>query len=78
MDATVRGQILGFKNDFVTGFDVNRIDFTHTNNSPYGGLSSVNPYGMFDPGVFNSPNPTVPAFNTVTTSTPCSQRIACW
>jgi iron complex outermembrane receptor protein len=34
MDATVRGQILGFKNDFVTGFDANRIDFTHTNNSP--------------------------------------------
>jgi len=66
MDATVRGQILGFENDFVTGFDVNRIDFTHTNNSPFGGLSSVNPFGIFDPGVFNSPNPTVPAFNTVT------------
>jgi iron complex outermembrane recepter protein len=66
MDATVRGQILGFKNDFVTGFDVNRIDFTHTNNSPYGGLSSVNPYSVFDPGLFNRPNATVPAYNTVT------------
>jgi iron complex outermembrane receptor protein len=66
MDATVRGQILGFKNDFVTGFDVNRIDFTHTNNSPFGGLSSVDPFSTFDPGLFNSPNATVPAFNTVT------------
>lgn len=41
MDATFRGHVLGLANEFVTGFDVNRIDFTHTNNSPYGGTSSV-------------------------------------
>jgi iron complex outermembrane receptor protein len=65
MDATFRGHVLGLKNEFVAGFDVNRIDFTHTNNSPYSGTSSVNPWS-FDPGVFLSPVPTVPSFNTVT------------
>lgn len=65
MDATFRGHVLGMKNEFVAGFDVNRIDFAHTNNSPYGGASSVNPYS-FDPGVFLSPIPTVASFSTVT------------
>jgi iron complex outermembrane receptor protein len=65
MDATFRGHVLGMKNEFVAGFDVNRIDFTHTNNSPFSGTSSVNPLS-FDPGVFLSPIPTVPSFNTVT------------
>jgi iron complex outermembrane receptor protein len=65
MDATFRGHVLGMKNEFVAGFDVNRIDFTHTNNSPFSGASSVNPYS-FDPGVFLSPISTVPSFSTVT------------
>jgi iron complex outermembrane recepter protein len=65
MDATLRGHVFGMKNEFVAGFDVNRIDFTHTNNSPYGGASSVNPYS-FDPGLFLSPNATVPSFSSVT------------
>lgn len=65
MDATFRGHVLGMKNEFVAGFDVNRIDFTHTNNSPFSGTSSVNPWS-FDPGVFLSPIVTVPSFNTVT------------
>jgi iron complex outermembrane receptor protein len=65
MDATFRGHVLGMKNEFVAGIDVNRIDFTHTNNSPFSGASSVNPYS-FDPGVFLSPIPTVPSFSTVT------------
>jgi iron complex outermembrane recepter protein len=65
MDATFRGHIFGMKNEFVAGFDVNRIDFTHTNNSPFGGASSVNPYS-FDPGLFLSPNATVPSFSSVT------------
>jgi iron complex outermembrane receptor protein len=65
MDATFRGHVLGMKNEFVTGFDVNRIDFKHTNNSPYGGSSSVGPYN-FDPGFFNSLNTTVPGFSSVT------------
>lgn len=65
MDATFRGHVLGLKNEFVAGFDVNRIDFTHTNNSPFSGASSVNPWS-FDPGVFLTPIPTVPSFNTMT------------
>ena len=65
MDATFRGHVLGLKNEFVAGFDVNRIDFTHTNNSPFSGTSSVNSWS-FDPGVFLSPIPTVPSFSSVT------------
>jgi len=65
MDATFRGHVLGMKNEFVAGFDVNRIDFTHTNNSPFGGASSVSPIN-FDPGLFSSPNATVPGFSSVT------------
>jgi iron complex outermembrane receptor protein len=65
MDATFRGHVFGLANEFVAGFDVNHIDFTHTNNSPYGGASSVNPY-VFDPGYFNSPNATVPSFSSAT------------
>ncbi len=44
MDATFRGHVFGMVNEFVAGFDVNRINFTSTNNSPFGGTSSVNPY----------------------------------
>jgi iron complex outermembrane receptor protein len=65
MDATFRGHVFGLANEFVAGFDVNHIDFTHTNNSPYGGASSMNPY-VFDPGYFNSPNATVPSFSSAT------------
>ena len=64
-DAKFRGHVLGMVNEFVAGFDVNSINFTHTNNSPFGGSSSVNPYN-FVPGVFNSPNATVPGFGSVT------------
>jgi iron complex outermembrane receptor protein len=65
MDAKFRGHVLGMANEFLAGFDVNSINFTHTNNSPYGGSSSVNPFN-FVPGIFNSPNPTVPGFGSVT------------
>ncbi|MCK1755761.1 TonB-dependent siderophore receptor [Bradyrhizobium sp. 137] len=65
MDAKFRGHVLGMANEFVAGFDVNSINFTHTNNSPYGGSSSVNPFS-FAPGIFNSPNPTVPGYGSVT------------
>jgi iron complex outermembrane receptor protein len=65
MDATFRGHVFGLKNEFVAGFDVNWIDFTHTNNSPYSGTSSVNPVN-FDPGLFLSPIKTVPSFSSVT------------
>ncbi|MCP3394815.1 TonB-dependent siderophore receptor [Bradyrhizobium sp. CCGB12] len=65
MDAKFRGHVLGMANEFVAGFDVNSINFTHTNNSPYGGSSSVNPFN-FVPGVFNSPNATIPGYGSVT------------
>jgi iron complex outermembrane recepter protein len=65
MDTTFRGHVLGMANEFVAGFDVNRIDFKHTNNSPFGGSSSVNALA-FDPGYFVSPNATVPSFRSVT------------
>jgi len=64
MDTTFSGHIFGFANQFVTGFDVNHIDFTHTNNSPYAGASSVNPY-VFDPGSFATTSPTAPGFNAI-------------
>ena len=44
------------------------INFTHTNNSNnsrFGGSSSVDPYN-FVPGVFNSPDPTIPGYGSVT------------
>lgn len=65
IDAKFRGRVFGMVNEFVAGFDVNSINFTHTNNSPFGGTSSVNPYN-FVPGVFNSSNATVPGFGSVT------------
>ncbi|MHC2467617.1 TonB-dependent receptor [Bradyrhizobium embrapense] len=65
MDATFSGHVFGLANQFVAGFDVNRIDFTHTNNSPYGGASSVNPY-VFDPGsFFATSSATAPGFNSI-------------
>ncbi|WP_076865520.1 TonB-dependent receptor [Bradyrhizobium mercantei] len=65
MDATFSGHILGLANQFVAGFDVNHIEFFHTNNSPYGGASSVNPY-VFDPGsFFATTTATTPGFNSI-------------
>lgn len=53
-DMTVKGSLFGLSNTATVGFDVNRIHFTHTNNSPYGGTSTVNARN-FDPGQFFSP-----------------------
>ncbi|GGF55346.1 TonB-dependent receptor [Azorhizobium oxalatiphilum] len=65
-DATYESQIFGMANQLVVGFDVNRINFTHTNNSPYGGTSTV-PLVGFDPGYFLSPVATVPKYHSDTT-----------
>ncbi|SFG08880.1 iron complex outermembrane recepter protein [Duganella sp. CF458] len=54
-------------NRMVAGWEAATINFTHTNNSPYGGSSTVAPIG-FNPGVFDSPDPLRPNFNTDTTS----------
>jgi iron complex outermembrane receptor protein len=65
MDATFRGHVFGMVNEFVAGFDVNNVSFTHTNNSPFDGASSVHLYA-FDPGFFASPDPTAPGFSSTT------------
>jgi len=66
-DLTVRTPIGGnVENTVLVGFDVNRIKFLHTNNSPYGGSSVVDPFN-FDPGTFLTPVPTTPGFRSLTT-----------
>lgn len=65
-DATIRTALPGgMKNEAVIGFDVNRIDFRHGNNSPYSGTSFVDPFG-FDPGYFFDIDPTLPKYDTRT------------
>ena len=58
-DATFDGTLGGLKNRFIVGLDWYRTRLVHTNNSPYGGASAVDPYN-FAPGVFISPVPTIP------------------
>jgi iron complex outermembrane receptor protein len=67
-DITVKGSLFGMANTATVGFDVNRIHFTHSNNSPYGGTSIVNA-NSFDPGAFFSPPgvTTSPRYRTHTT-----------
>lgn len=64
-DATYRASLFGMANELVVGFDVNQINFTHTNNSPYGGTSTV-PLLDFNPGPFLSPVATVPKYHSDT------------
>ncbi|WP_253369281.1 MULTISPECIES: TonB-dependent receptor [Methylorubrum] len=52
-DATFKGTLFGFRNEFVAGFEVNHIDFRLRNNSPYRGENTVNPF-FFNPGFFSS------------------------
>lgn len=66
LDATVRTALPGgVKNEMVVGFDVNRIDFHHTNNSPYSGASDVDPFNPH-PGWFINTDGTRPKFDTET------------
>ncbi|MGY8526412.1 TonB-dependent receptor [Paracidovorax citrulli] len=50
-DAVFRHGLLGMRNSVSVGFDINRASFQHTNNSPYGGTSVVDPFD-FDRGSF--------------------------
>jgi iron complex outermembrane receptor protein len=52
-------------NRVAAGWEASAINFMHTNNSPYGGSSTVTLTG-FDPGVFDSPDPLLPNFKTHT------------
>lgn len=49
----------------VAGWEVGSIAFTHINNSPFGGLSTV-PDRSFDHGTWASRDPTLPMFSTDT------------
>ncbi len=65
VSARLDGRVLGRANRFVIGAELNQITFDGSNNSPYRGESTVDAHG-FDPGVFASPDPTVPQFSTRT------------
>ncbi len=58
-DASVDGRVGGLRNRFVVGLDWYRTTLLHSNNAPYGGASTVNPFNL-EPGLFTSPVPTVP------------------
>lgn len=60
-DATFKGRVLGLKNQVSLGFDVNHASFKHTNNSPYSGMSFVDPYD-FDHGDFINVAGTTPRY----------------
>lgn len=64
-DATWRTNIMGLPNQTVAGFDVNRIDFKHTNNAPYGGSSTVDPFSL-SPGQFINTAGTTPRYKSRT------------
>jgi iron complex outermembrane receptor protein len=59
-DTTFDGHIAGLKNRVVLGLDWYKTKLVHTNNSPYGGASTVDPFTDFDRGRFISPVPTTP------------------
>lgn len=43
-DASFDGRLLGLRNKVAVGFELNRASLKHSNNSPYGGTSVVDPY----------------------------------
>ncbi|GJD31674.1 Metal-pseudopaline receptor CntO [Methylobacterium adhaesivum] len=68
LDATVRGSVFGFRNEFLAGFDVNHIAFRHTNNFSSEGanlVTSVDPF-VYDPGLFPANGRASPAYATST------------
>jgi len=64
-DATFKHTLFGLANQVLVGFDANRIDFLHTNDSPYGGRSVVDPF-VFNPGTYASPVAYTPRYKTKT------------
>ena len=67
-DAAFNGTLLGFRNAFLAGFDVNHVDFRHTNNfSTVGsGLVTGVPLVGYDPGLFPVNGRASPAYATST------------
>ncbi len=64
-DATLQQQLGPWEHRLTAGFDLNRIRFQHTNDSPYGGSSEVDPFD-FDPGSYVSPVAYTPRMRTRT------------
>ena len=67
-DAAFKGTLFGFRNEFLAGFDVNHVDFRHTNNfSTVGsGLVTSVPLVGYDPGLFPVNGRASPAYATST------------
>lgn len=65
-DAVFRHALLGMRNSVSVGFDINRASFQHTNNSPYGGTSVVDPFD-FDRGSFINLAGTIPRYRNEAT-----------
>ena len=64
-DATVKGNVFGLRNEFSAGFDVNHVDFRHTNNFYFDTTTSVPAMG-YDPGLFPQSGRAIPAYATQT------------
>ncbi|BEP54283.1 TonB-dependent receptor [Variovorax sp. V118] len=66
-DATFKHALFGLKNQVLVGFDVNRIDFLNSSDTPYGGRSVVDAF-VFNPGYYVSPTPYLPRYKTKTST----------
>lgn len=64
-DATFKHGLFGMANQVLVGFDVNRIDFLGSSDTPYGGRSVVDPFN-FNPGTYASPVAYLPRYKTKT------------
>lgn len=60
-DIAWRHDLFGMANQVLAGFDVNRIDFLGSSDTPYGGYSEVDPF-FFAPGRYESPQPYLPRY----------------
>ncbi|MGE8686014.1 MAG: TonB-dependent receptor [Achromobacter sp.] len=65
-DATFDGHLLGLANKIAVGFELNRASLKHTNNSPYSGVSLVDPYDV-DHGRFINVAGTTPRYRNTAT-----------
>ncbi|PLC07272.1 TonB-dependent siderophore receptor [Variovorax sp. RO1] len=66
-DATFKHALFGLKNQVLVGFDVNRIDFLNSSDTPYGGRSVVDAF-VFNPGYYVSPTAYLPRYKTKTST----------
>jgi len=65
-DAAFNSHLFGLRNQVSVGAELNRSKLTHTNNSPYGGTSLVDPYD-FEHGDFINEAGTTPRYRNTAT-----------